>query len=331
MGSAAVRSRAGAAGWTWLLAVLASLAGCSSVNAPPSEASAKFVIPPPEVGHLRWNNDPTLAFSPDGSHLAYLVFQEDESRQIHMRDMTTGATRAVAGTQGGDTPFFSPDGQWLGFFADGSLKKVPLGGGEAVALTPKATNLRGASWGVNGRIAFNLTDTDVLYEVSADGGEPRQLTTLGEGERSHRWPQYLPDGSAVVFTIAVSDNPDDSMIAGLRPDTGERKILVRGGTFGRYATTGHLVYHRGGAGSGAIVAVGFNPAALEVTGMARPVAEGILGSPPDTLTGVAQFTFSTAGSLAYTQPQEAGVANEVYQIEVWPNWLEELRRIPAGR
>ena len=321
--------------WKWwtagaacLLAagLLAGLAGCGFIREPQAEAPATFVLPPPEAGHLRWNNDPTLAFSPDGSRLAYLVFQEDGSRQIHVRNLALGSTRPVPGTEGGDTPFFSPDGRWLGFFADGSLKKVALQGGDAVTLTPKATNLRGASWGPNGNIVFNLTDSDVLYEVSSEGGEPKQLTTLGEGEKSHRWPQFLPDGSAVLFTIALTDNPDDSQIAALRLDSGEKKILVRGGTFGRYATTGHLVYHRGGA----ILAVGFSSAALEVTGMPTPVAEGILGSPPDTLTGVAQFTFSTTGSLAYVLPEQAGGVSEVYQIHVWPNWFEELKRTVAA-
>jgi hypothetical protein len=107
----------------------------------------------------------------------------------------------------------------------------------------------------------------------------------------------------------------------LRLETGERKVLVQGGTFGHYATTGHLVYYRGGA----ILALGLNAAALEVTGMPTRAAEGILGSPPDTLTGVAQFTFSTAGTLAYVLPEQAGGVNEVYQIHVWPNWFEELK------
>ena len=325
------RRKSWTAGAACLLAagLLAGFAGCGFMSESRNEAPASFVIPPPEVGHLRWNNDPTLAFSPDGSRLAYLVFQDDGSRQIHVRNMAAGSTRPVPGTEGGDTPFFSPDNQWLGFFADGSLKKVALSGNDAVTLTPQATNLRGASWGPNGNIVFNLTDTDVLYEVSSQGGEPRQLTTLSEGEKSHRWPQFLPDGSAVLFTIALTDSPDDSQIAALRLDSGQREILVRGGTFGRYATTGHLVYHRGGAGGGAILATGFNPAALKVTGMPIPVTEGILGSPPDTLTGVAQFAFSGTGTLAYVQPEQAGGANQVYQIHVWPNWFEELRRTAA--
>ena len=318
------------AGVACLLAggLMAGLAGCDSAPEPVEEAVSRIVIPPPAVGILHWNNDPTLAFSADGSRLAYLVFQDDGSRQIHVRNMTTMETIAVPGTEGGDTAFFSPDGEWLGFFADGMLKKVALSGGEAVTLTPEATNLRGASWGPNGTIVFNLTDSDVLYEVSADGGEPRQLTQLSEGERSHRWPQFLPDGSAVLFTIAVSSSPDDSRIAALRLDTGERKVLARGGTSGRYAPTGqpggHLVYHW----AGTIMAAAFDPTRLEVVGTPAAVFEGVLGSPPDTLTGVAQFTFSNTGSLAYIPPEE--LTGGVIQIHVAPNWFEELRSLVPG-
>ncbi len=313
-----------------LIGLVTGQAGCGSEMEAPPDTTNSFLIPSPGVGHVRWNNDPTTAFSPDGMFLAHLVFQDDGSRQMHLWDMAARDRRSVAGTAGGDTAFFSPDGQWLGFFADGRLKKVPVGGGEATALTPEATNLRGASWGPSETIVFNLTDTDVLYEVSAEGGEPQQLTELAEGELSHRWPQFLPDGSAVLFTIAVSDDPGDSQIAALRLDTGEKKILVRGGTFGRYAATGqtrgHLVYHR----ERAILAVEFDTVTLDVMGMPAVVQEGVLGSPPDTLTGVAQFTFSNTGTLAYVAPEQGGGDAEVYRIGVVPGWFEEIRRRVAA-
>ena len=314
-----------AAGMLMLAVVLAgSLAGCGSNTQAPQQVEpvAPILIPPPQVGQLRWTNDPTLAFSEDGRRLAYVVFEEGDNRQILLWDMAAREAHSVAGAEGGDTPFFSPDGEWLGFFADGSLKKVLLPGGESITLTPKAPNLRGASWGPNGNIVFNLTSTDTLYEVSADGGEPRQLTTLGEGELSHRWAHVLPGGHAVLFTIAVSENPDESLIAVLSLDTGEKKILVRGGTFARYATTGHLVYHR----RDAILAVGFDPETLEVRGSTLRVTEAVLGSPPDTLTGVAQFAFSNTGAMSRVVPtgQTEG-DRKVYQIEVWPEWFADLR------
>ena len=311
--------------------LIAGLAACNSRPEPPQVAS-RVVIPPPTEGALRWTNDPTLAFSPDGTHVAYLVFRGD-GRQIYILDMASMESRPVPGTEGGDTPFFSPDGQWLGFFADGRLKKMAVSGGAAVTLTPEATNLRGASWGPNDTIVFNLTDSDVLFEVSAAGGEPQQLTKLNEGETSNRWPQFLPDGKAVVFTVALGGSPDDSQIAALRLETGERKVLVLGGTFGRYVPTspsaglrtGHLVYHR----DGTIMAAPFDPARLEVLGTPAPVLEGVLGSPPDTQTGVAQFSFSNRGSLAYVPPEQQTAGT--IQIHVVLNWFEELKqRVPTG-
>jgi serine/threonine-protein kinase len=315
-------------------AMVLGLAGCGGEQGPAGEApggerETRMVLPRPQPGNLRWNNDPSLSFSPDGSRLAYLVFQEDSSRQIHVRDMAAEESRPVPGTEGGDTPFFSPDGEWLGFFADGSLKKVALsGGGAAVTLTPKATNLRGATWGPNETIVFNLTDSEVLYEVSAAGGEPRQLTTLGAGEMSHRWPAFLPDGKAVIFTIGFGGDPDDWHVAALRLDTGERKVLVEGGTFGRYLAadgaggTGHLVYHR----DGAIMAVRFDAATLELMGTPARVFERVLGSPPDTLTGVAQFVFATTGAVAYVVPVDQTGGVESYEIHVASNGLDELRQ-----
>jgi len=314
-----------------LVGLVTWLAACGLEMEAPPDTTSSFMLPSPESGHVRWNNDPTTSFSPDGAFLAHLVFQDDGTRQMHLWDMATRDRRPVSGTVGGDTAFFSPDGQWLGFFADGRLKKVPVGGGEATALTPEAMNLRGASWGPSGTIVFNLTDTDVLYEVSVEGGEPQQLTELAEGELSHRWPQFLPDGSAVLFTISVSNDPQDSQIAALQLDTGEKKILVRGGTFGRYAATGQtrgqLVYHR----ERAILAVGFDPATLDVMGVPTVVQEGVLGSPPDTLTGVAQFTFSNTGTLAYVAPEQVGGDATIYRISIVPDWFEEIKqRVAAG-
>jgi serine/threonine-protein kinase len=306
--------------------LFAALAGCGGGNAPgrSRETGTHVVISAPAPGHIRWNNDPSAALSPDGSRVAFLVFQDDGSRQLHLWNLAAAASRPVAGTEGGDTPFFSPDGQWLGFFADGSLKKVPLSGGEAVTLTPKATNLRGASWGPNNLIVFNLTDSEVLYEVSADGGEPRQLTTLAEGEMTHRWPAFMPDGSAVIFTVGFGGNPDDWQIEALRLDGGQRKVLVRGGTFGRYVTSGHLVYHRGRA----IMVAAFDPAALEVRGTPVVAFESILGSPPDTLTGVAQFSFSSSGALSFVPPEEQ--TGGMIQIHVARDAFSHLRQLTAN-
>ena len=105
----------------------------------------------------------------------------------------------LAGTEGGDQPFFSPDGQWVGFFTDGSLKKVPVQGGTPVVLAD-ASNPRGASWADDGSIVAALVNTTALWRVPPDGGPPREITTLTADEPTHRWPQVLPGSRAVLFT-----------------------------------------------------------------------------------------------------------------------------------
>ena len=131
-----------------------------------------------------------------------------------------GAT-PMAGTRGGSNPFFSPDGQWVGFWAGGELRKVPLGGGPAVTLC-KAAAIFGASWGSDGTIVFATARNGGLWRVSAAGGTPEALTTLQPGEFSHRLPHMLPGGHAVIFTISKAANRwDDTQVVVRSLATGE--------------------------------------------------------------------------------------------------------------
>ena len=138
-----------------------------------------------------------MALSPDGTHLAYVAAQGG-TQQIYLRAMDSLEAKPIPGTEGAIEPFFSPDGQWLGFFAGGKLKKVSVSGGAALTLGD-AVAPRGASWGSQGMIAFAPTDTSALQQVSDAGGAPQPLTRLEKGETSHRWPEFLPGGKAVLF------------------------------------------------------------------------------------------------------------------------------------
>src|SRR4029079_13103791 len=132
------------------------------------------------------------------------------------------------GTSGGGNPFFSPDGRWVGFGADGELRKVPLGGGPAVTLC-KASALFGASWGDDGTIVFAEQRNGGLWRVSAAGGTPESLTTPQPGEYSHRLPHVLPGSRAVIFTILKApDQWDNTQIALWSLDTGQQTLLVSG-------------------------------------------------------------------------------------------------------
>jgi serine/threonine-protein kinase len=176
----------------------------------------------------------------------------------------------------------------VGFFAEGKLKKVFLGGGAPIALCD-ARGGRGASWGADGMIIFPASFDTPLSRISAAGGIPQPFTTLdaNEGESSHRWPEILPGGSGVIFTIATSGmrSFDDARIAVQSLHSPERRALIQGGSSARYSPTGHLVFARGGT----ILAVPFDLEQMQVKGTPVPVIEDVRTRPG---IGAASFAFS---------------------------------------
>ena len=154
-------------------------------------------------------------------------------------------------------PFVSPDGQWIGVFdgaAAPALKKVAITGGPAVTLGRPDGPTRGASWGADGTIIFATTNvTTGLQRIAAAGGEPTVLTrpNRAAGEADHIWPEILPGGHAVLFTItATTGRLDQAQIAVLDLRTGTQTVLIRGGSDARYVSSGHLDIRRGGDAAG---------------------------------------------------------------------------------
>jgi hypothetical protein len=146
--------------------------------------------------------------------------------------------RPIAGTEGAVIPFFSPDGQWIGCFAGGILKKVSMSGGAALTLGDAGIP-RGASWGSEGIIAFAPGINTGLQQAQDAGGTPQPLTHFEKGELSHRWPEFLPGSKAVLF--AAGPNAINFTIARVAVQsiaTGERRNLVQGGMYPRYASSG---------------------------------------------------------------------------------------------
>jgi serine/threonine-protein kinase len=201
-------------------------------------------------------------------------------------------SRPIPGTGGASDHFFSPNGQWLGFFAGGKLKKVSVSGGAALTLCDVSDDF-GGSWGSQGTIIFENFTGGPLQQVSDAGGTPQPLTRLEKGEVSHAWPEFLPGGKAVLFAAeADNNNWTNAQIAVQSVGTGERRNLVQGGMYPHYAPSGHLVYAQGGN----LMAVPFDAQRLAVTGAPVPVVESVLQS---TAYGYAQYSFSATGSLAY--------------------------------
>jgi serine/threonine-protein kinase len=239
----------------------------------------------------------TAAISPDGTRLAYLVRGIGGKPQLATRLLNQAGATPLPGTEGAADPFFSPDGQWIGFFADSKMKKISIQGGSPITLCD-AGNGRGASWDDDGNIIVSLGTTTGLSRVPEGGGTPQQLTRLGDNAQvTDRWPQVLPGGNAVLFTSSYSTLAfEDGNIQTLSLKTGERKTVMRGGYFGRYlpanGSAGYLLYVR----EGEVYAVPFDPVRSELRGTAAPLLEDVT---VNSLEGVAQLDFSQNGTLIH--------------------------------
>ena len=238
---------------------------------------------------------PTLAISPDGTRIAY-TGELSDSRAIYLRQVNQLEATVVQGTERGDTPFFSPDGEWIGFESGGKLKKVSVLGGPPTTLCD-APRLRGASWGADGTIVFAPDRSGGLMRVSDAGGEPESLTDFETkdslGAPSHRWPEVLPDGRTVIYTSTSNNgNYVEAEIMAISLEDGSVKTLIKPANFARFVAPGFLVYVRGNT----LFAARFDPVAVELTGPAVPVLEGIRAA---ANFGCAQLTVSTNGTLVY--------------------------------
>ncbi len=254
----------------------------------------------------------TIAISPDGSRIVFAASGAGGTPQLAVRLLGQPAPTLLAGTDRGADPFFSPDGRWIGFFADRKLKKIPVDGGTVITVCDAAVP-RGAAWGADGHIILMpVAGAFGLSRVPATGGTPQVLTRPSErGEVTHRWPQILPDGDTVLFTAsaAVGISYDDATIDALSLKTGEWKVVQRGGYFGRYVPGGYLVYVH----QGTLLGVKFDLRRLEVTGTPVPLLEDVGGNAG---TGAGQFDIAGNGTFVYRKSGASAVT--------WPLlWLEE--------
>jgi eukaryotic-like serine/threonine-protein kinase len=233
--------------------------------------------------------------SPDGSQLVYVAGTTSD-RQLYVRRLDQLDDTPLPGTTGAISPFFSPDGLSVGFFAPPSLKKVSLTGGAALTVATTAEG-RGATWGRDDTIVFTPGAVSGLFRVSADGGTPEAVTTREEKtERSHRWPQFLPGTNAVLFTTQlIGRRWDESNIEVVDLATQQRKVVHQGGTYARYIATGHLLFVR----QSTLFAAPFDVSRLQVTAPPVPVLEGVGALSGEGGSGLALYTVSTNGTLAY--------------------------------
>jgi serine/threonine-protein kinase len=275
----------------------------------------------------------SLDLSPDGSKLAYVVVRNGRA-QLMLRWIDRIEPTALPGTEDASTPFFSPDGEWIGFFAEEKLKKIATGGGAPLILTSVTPVTRGASWAPDGTIYLAPTFSDPLFKVPDAGGTLAPVTTLDKGEASHLQPHVLPSGRAVIFTVWNGGSFADASLWVWSAETGRRHKLLDSASAGRYASTGHLVFVRGKA----LLAVPFDLVRLEVPGSSVPVpvADDV---EINVTNGTAQFALSAAGSLVYAARATSGGSDLVWvdrhgteeRVPDVHGDFEEARLSPDGR
>ena len=247
----------------------------------------RFPLTLPESDTVNLNGG--MAFSPTGDRIAYIALR-DAAQHLFVRTRSQIEPVQIPGTEGAMHPFFSPDGEWVGFFTGSELRRVALAGGPTSLITP-ANDRYGATWGPDETIVFSSTDAPGLMQVSASGGEPQVLTTPeNEGER-HLWPEFLPGGNAVLFTISQGGPISDKEVAVLSLDTDETRVLVDG-TDADYAASGQLVFAR----EASLWAVPFDLERLEVTGEPSPMVENVR---VNSGGGWAFYATADDGSLVY--------------------------------
>jgi Tol biopolymer transport system component len=236
---------------------------------------------------------PPLAISPDGRRLAFVTRGEAGVR-IVVRDLETLTERVIPGTDDGFSPFFSPDGEHLGFFTSTGLSRVAIAGGPPLRLAATSPVSRGAVWAIDGTIYFAYSSTLGIFRIAADGGAVEAVTTLdtASGDHGHLWPDVAPDGAYLVYVSRRGDTFDDARVVARSLRSATERTIVEGGTYARVAPDGRIVFARGET----LHVLELDPDTLTARGPPRPVIRGVQMDP---LMGGSYYAVARDGTLAY--------------------------------
>jgi eukaryotic-like serine/threonine-protein kinase len=266
----------------------------------PAAPFVQFEVELKSDGVLASDVGTAVVVSPDGTRVVFVSRTADGRTHLSTRRLDQPTAIRLPGTDGARGPFVSPDGRWVGFWADGKLKKVSVAGGSPVILCD-ASDLLGASWGEGDTIIAALGAPGKLWRVPAAGGAPQVAIDASPESTGALWPQILPGGQFVIYTATSGAGADRATIEVQSIRGGNRKMLVRGGAFGRYLTSGHLTY----VNQGTLYAIPFDLEGLAVHGVAVPVLDDVSYSP---LFGYAQVDVSQTGTLVYRKGAESGLS-----------------------
>ncbi|MCI0567838.1 MAG: protein kinase [Acidobacteria bacterium] len=287
-----------------LLAALAAGAAAmrSARQSTGPQRPTRSSIVTPELSALR-----ATAMSPDGSRLVIVARDSSGRKMLWVRSLASLTVQPLAGTDNSSFPFWSPDSRWIGFFADGKLKKIDVSGGPPQTLCDAPLS-RGGSWSSAGVILFAPVVDGPLYQVSTSGGIPAQVTQLdtSRGESTHRWPSFLPDGNHFLYLVASFGGRREKMgIYAGSLDSKEEKFLVSADSNMAYTPPGYLLFLR----ERNLLAQPFDAGSLRMTGDPLPVAEDIQHFPQTYNT---LYSASQNGTLVYENRTAAGVSQLVW-------------------
>jgi Tol biopolymer transport system component len=314
--AAAIRKPAPASGLLWfaagaavaaaIVAIYLRSTGSGEQSAASQPARVAVALPPDVTIALRPGS--AVALAPDGRSLAYTARKGNGPVQIYLRALDRYDSVLMPGTDDASHPFFSPDGRWIGFFADGKLKKVLVSGGAPVTVAD-VRYPRGEAWTADDAILVTPVNTEPLSRVMAAGGPLEPFSTLAPGELSHRWPTILPNGT-VLFSVWNDTGWEPARIAALRPGADKHEIVVeQGGGYPRYLPDpgggGFLVYAR----SEGLLAAPFDERAMKLKAQPVPIVDGVVTNG----TGGAHFA-AAGGTLAYVAGGSADVERELVWV-----------------
>ena len=304
MQSATAATRHKSREWiSWILTAVAMLVAIAAIiryNNRPSiyEGLVRSSILLPEKSALR-----AAVLSPDGTKFVFVARDSSGKNLLWIRSLNSFLIQPLPGTDNPSFPFWSPDNRFIGFFADGKLKKIHASGGPAQTLC-NAPVSRGGTWNRDGVILFSPVVDGPLYRVSASGGTPTAATQfdLQRGETSHRWPFFLPDGKQFLYLVASFGGEKEKTGIYVRSlDSNEERLLVRANSSMAYASPGYILFVR----ERNLLAQSFNLKELRITGDPLPVAEEVQHIPQ---TYYSYFSVSENGTLLYQNRSASGVS-----------------------
>ena len=282
------------------------------------DLGADISLPPPTFGGS------VVAISPDGTRLVYAsAAVPGASTKLFTRRLDQPNATELPGTQGATAPFFSPDGQWVGFFAGGKMNKVSVEGGAVVPLGNFGADA-GASWGEDGNIF--VTSIRKIFRISAAGGPAQTISEPVNDELGLDTPNILPGGKAVLLAVDYPGPVDKTLIEVLTLADRHRKILLRGGASPRYLATSNGVGYLAYVNHARLFAIPFDLDKLETRGTAVPVLEDVAN---ERLIGTGQFDVSRTGTLVYRRTD--GGSSVLSTVEwVYPSGKKEPLRAKPG-